>query len=362
MSEKQATPKVTRKRMKPGAAKTDTRATSTATKATKATKATSIGTKATKATSTATKAIKASEEASMSTLAKVAPKAKAVSEDKAPPKAEAPPKAKAPLDAKGPPTATKATSVKAKATRAMPPKATKATKGKAAQEEEKADAAEVPTKGTPTILTPRGKKSGLKKEKKETAQASEVEQVMKEEVVEDQREGQGGEKQRVERKRMTFKSVSVQHEIAVREFEGILIRHICANGLPIDSLIPIGNAQYPGSSGNRSKRPDKGYLQRDTRDSEDVPSFVVEVGVSESLNGLRNDAHFWLTQTGGGTRLVLLIKVKKGDQVIEMERWEHVPSTRPRRKYSPAYHPQCQQRLVLNGANGNVENSRGVDD
>jgi hypothetical protein len=298
MSEQQATPKVTRKRMKPGAAKTDTRATSTATKATKATstatKATSIGTKATKATSTATKAIKASEEASMSTLAKVAPKAKAVSEDKAPPKA------KAPLDAKGPPTATKATSVKAKATRAMPPKATKATKGKAAQEEEKADAAEVPTKGTPTILTPRGKKSGLKKkEKKETAQAPEVEQVMKEEVVEDQREGQGGEKQRVERKRMTFKSVSVQHEIAVREFEGILIRHICANGLPIDSLIRIGNAQYPGSSGNRSKRPDNGYLQRDTRDSEDVPSFVVEVGVSESLNGLRNDAHFWLTQTGG---------------------------------------------------------------
>jgi hypothetical protein len=50
-----------------------------------------------------------------------------------------------------------------------------------------------------------------------------------------------------------------------------------------------------------------------------------------------------------------LIKVKKGDQVIEMERWEHVPSTRPRRKYSPAYHPQCQQRLALNGANGKVD-------
>jgi hypothetical protein len=52
---------------------------------------------------------------------------------------------------------------------------------------------------------------------------------------------------------------------------------------------------------------------------------------------------------------VLLIKFDKHDQVIQMERWEHVPSTRPRRRFSPAYHPQCQQRLVLNGANGQVD-------
>jgi hypothetical protein len=77
----------------------------------------------------------------------------------------------------------------------------------------------------------------------------------------------------------------------------------------------------------------------------------VEVGLSESLNGLRCDADFWLTQTGDRTRLVILIEIDLCNRVMQMERWEHVPSTSPS---SPAYNPQCRQHLVLNAANGQV--------
>jgi hypothetical protein len=145
---------------------------------------------------------------------------------------------------------------------------------------------------------------------------------------------------------MIVRMVGEYQEVVAKTFEGILRNHTGR------SFFPTGRSRYPGISGNHEKEADNSYLPRGTRIvGPDLPSFVVEVGLSESLSGLRCDADFWLTQTGGRTRLVILIEINLHDQVMQMERWEHVPSTSPS---SPAYNPQCRQHLVLNAANGLV--------
>jgi hypothetical protein len=61
------------------------------------------------------------------------------------------------------------------------------------------------------------------------------------------------------------------------------------------------------------------------------PSFVIEVGVSESLAMLRRDAAFWITNSDGKTRIVILLSIDRRDRQILVERWKEVPRTRPNR-------------------------------
>jgi ubiquitin len=145
---------------------------------------------------------------------------------------------------------------------------------------------------------------------------------------------------------MIVRMVGVYQEVVAKKFERILRNHTGS------SFFPTVKARYPAISGYFEKEADRNYLPRDTRIlGTDSPSFVVEVGLSESLNGLRWDADFWLTQTGGRTRLVVLIEIDLHAQVMRMERWENIPGTHP---FGRAYIPSRGQELVLNAANGQV--------
>ncbi|CAK9189358.1 unnamed protein product [Sphagnum troendelagicum] len=96
------------------------------------------------------------------------------------------------------------------------------------------------------------------------------------------------------------------------------------------SLLPTGSGRF-GRREGRSKKADIGYKPR-ARDMEnDWPSFVVEVGVRESCAMLRRDVAFWITNSDGRTRIVLVLSVNWRDQQILVERWEEVPKTRPNR-------------------------------
>jgi hypothetical protein len=95
-----------------------------------------------------------------------------------------------------------------------------------------------------------------------------------------------------------------------------------------ESLLPTGSGRF-GCRGGRSKEADIGYKPRARDMEDDWPSFVVEVGVSESLAMLRRDAAFWITNSDGRTRIVLVLSVNWRDQRILVERWEEVPRTRP---------------------------------
>lgn len=51
-------------------------------------------------------------------------------------------------------------------------------------------------------------------------------------------------------------------------------------------------------------------------------SFVIEVGVSESLNELRADAEFWLLDTTNDCRLVLVVAVNQTSRWMVFELYQ----------------------------------------
>jgi hypothetical protein len=114
------------------------------------------------------------------------------------------------------------------------------------------------------------------------------------------------------------------------------------------SIVATGSGRF-GRPAGRSKEADIGYKPC-SRDMEDEwLSFVIEVGVSESLAMLRRDAAFWITNSDGKTRIVILLSIDRRDRQILVERWKEVPRTRPNRStknYSRI--PGMMQSLTLN--------------
>jgi len=115
-----------------------------------------------------------------------------------------------------------------------------------------------------------------------------------------------------------------------------------------ESLAATGSGRF-GRRGGRSKEADVGYkpISRDMED--EWPSFVIEVGVSESLAMLRRDAAFWITNNDGRTHIVIVLSINRRDRQILVERWEEVPRIRP--NWSTANYsriPGLMQSLTLN--------------
>lgn len=83
----------------------------------------------------------------------------------------------------------------------------------------------------------------------------------------------------------------------------------------------FGQATYKGP--DRSKEADLTFVPKElpANRSTKWPSFVVEVGWSESERKLKNDAKWWLTRTLGDVKRVLTIKVNQKDERITMNSW-----------------------------------------
>ena len=126
-------------------------------------------------------------------------------------------------------------------------------------------------------------------------------------------------------------------------------------GLPLGELTTTGSASW--RLPRRGKEPDESWYPR-SRLFLDPPSFVIEVGHSESKAQLRMDADFWLTQTNGRTKLVLLINPNP-DKSLALERWEALPNPRPAREAARAasrreFIPNKVQGLTID-SQGNVQ-------
>jgi len=115
------------------------------------------------------------------------------------------------------------------------------------------------------------------------------------------------------------------------------------------SLLATGSARC-GRRGRRSKEADVSYTPLSRPLEDDAwPSLVIEAGVSESLAMLRTDAAFWITNSDGRTRIVIVLSVNRRDRQILVERWEEDPRIRPNRStanYSRI--PRLIQSLTLN--------------
>jgi hypothetical protein len=114
------------------------------------------------------------------------------------------------------------------------------------------------------------------------------------------------------------------------------------------SLFPTGSATF-GRRGGRLKEANISYIPCSRRVEDDWPSFVIEVGVSESLAMLRSDAAFWITNSDGRTRIVIVLSINRRDQRILVERWEEVARIRPNQSIANYTHiPGLMQSLTLN--------------
>lgn len=128
--------------------------------------------------------------------------------------------------------------------------------------------------------------------------------------------------------KLVIKLVSRAHDLAAREFFNAFFDASNRIGINRRDVKDAATGRVSGT-GSRQKEPD-GQLFPRTRSAgdQDRPTFVLEIGYSESLGQLRNDAHFWLTQTSGFTGIALLLHIKQAQRILEFERWENQPNPR----------------------------------
>ncbi|KAG0643128.1 hypothetical protein HOY80DRAFT_947424 [Tuber brumale] len=80
--------------------------------------------------------------------------------------------------------------------------------------------------------------------------------------------------------------------------------------------------------GTRSKEGDQGIVPSNRKPPNNWPTLVLEVGDSESLPFLEKDAKWWLENSGGKTKFVILIKITKAPSPnsFHIECWEMMPN------------------------------------
>ncbi|CAM6073146.1 unnamed protein product [Sphagnum tenellum] len=103
--------------------------------------------------------------------------------------------------------------------------------------------------------------------------------------------------------------MGVMHEGVAREFAKMF--DIKSFRLGVDESFVATESGRFERRGGRSKEEDLSYKPLSRPMIDDWPSFVVEVDVSESLAMLHRDAAFWITNSDGRTRIVLVLSVNQ---------------------------------------------------
>jgi hypothetical protein len=120
------------------------------------------------------------------------------------------------------------------------------------------------------------------------------------------------------------------------------VRRCCGD---VRALCPMGATRFNGATSQ--KEADMALVPRNRNRCQDWPLIVIEVGVAESLSALKSDAHFWIANSGGLTRVVILIAIDVGQRMIMMERWGHVPPTYPSHVDGPNLQPRMIQFVTI---------------
>ncbi|KAK9327627.1 hypothetical protein V1520DRAFT_348326, partial [Lipomyces starkeyi] len=137
----------------------------------------------------------------------------------------------------------------------------------------------------------------------------------------------------------------IPYEVATWIFGEIFLGERARLGLPRNIFIPTGSGRYHFSN-ELSKDPDASYAPHTRKGPDHFPSFIVEVGVSQSLLQLRQDARLWLEKTNGETKVVLLIFLNIAAATLTIERWQHATSPPPRKTRSGSLFVPQKVQLV----------------
>ncbi|OOF95831.1 hypothetical protein ASPCADRAFT_405533 [Aspergillus carbonarius ITEM 5010] len=151
---------------------------------------------------------------------------------------------------------------------------------------------------------------------------------------------------------MIIKIPTREHEIThtnIGETVTIQIRNM---GIPRDEYLALGATIYVGPTASK-KESDAAWINPTLRPKhDDWPFLVMEVGVSESLSRLRQDVAWWISNSRGQVRIVLLIQVTRSSKRIVLEKYipkEAVyPRTRARAALPPVYVPDLVSTTTVN--------------
>ncbi|KAI5807857.1 hypothetical protein DFH27DRAFT_522564 [Peziza echinospora] len=142
----------------------------------------------------------------------------------------------------------------------------------------------------------------------------------------------------------------IAHEIVSwRLYTEILLKVIAIPGHNASSVHGVGSARFRAAGGRRSKEGDAG-VRCATRQGEEWPNIMIEVGYSEPLSQLRMDATWWLLNSSGKTKLVIIALISTGPKKLHIEIWEERPNPNPRTRHAPPTVPQQVNMIDIDQA------------
>ena len=93
-----------------------------------------------------------------------------------------------------------------------------------------------------------------------------------------------------------------------------------------DFLYALGGTTFHGH--RSSKEADSAYKSVSRVRGTDWPTIIFDSGLPESLTRLRHDAQWWLTNSGGDVKIVVIISITSAEKSLRVEKWCLLPATR----------------------------------
>jgi len=112
---------------------------------------------------------------------------------------------------------------------------------------------------------------------------------------------------------------SVEHELAHGNLGDQVKVTLVAMGIKPNNFGRVGAGKYSGP--RSSKEDDTAYKPLTRGHRTDWPTIVFESGLSGSLPHLRQDAHWWLSNSGGDVKIVILISIRLPQKMLLVEKW-----------------------------------------
>lgn len=139
---------------------------------------------------------------------------------------------------------------------------------------------------------------------------------------------------------LIVKVPSLLHERAAAVFGHQIHRRLTTGMVHNREAVPVGSATYRGQR-DSSKEADAAYQNQIVRPQDSQwPIFIIEAGMSESLDRLHSDVSWWIKHSDGKVRLVILVWVSPSTRVIKVETW--VPARSP-----PSTGPCTRSRTAI---------------
>lgn len=104
------------------------------------------------------------------------------------------------------------------------------------------------------------------------------------------------------------------------------------------------------TTGVRSKEGDQCLRPRTRKGRHAWPSVMIEAGYSKGKDFLSLDAEWWLINSEGSTRFVIIIIIERDPWALRIECWKMIETGRRETRQTPARMPRCVQDFNINEA------------